>query len=103
MIHDKTGLSEEAVREDLSAYLKNKDKGLGTRELGIRGLGNASNSRVTTPNPYNLAPSPSSPSNFPRVRLDIIMRKLFGLLAFIEKNQDKIHLDPNKYLNKSNK
>ena len=42
--------------KDLKEYF---EKGLGTRELGIRKLENASDSGVTTSNPYVLTPNPS--------------------------------------------
>jgi DNA primase len=75
IIHDKTGLSEEGVRDDLASYLKNK------------------------PVEADSASSPTSTTtkNIPQVRLDIIARKLFGLLAFAEKNTDKISLDSKEF------
>jgi len=74
MIHDKTGLSEEAVRDDLGAYLKSKPAHAASQQ----------------------APSAAN-RHLPQVRLDIIARKLFGLLAFAEKNADKVAFDPKRY------
>ena len=74
MIHDKTGLSEEAVRDDLNSLIKNK--------------------KPETPAASSASLSPKSA---PQARLDIIVRKLFGLLVFVEKNPDKVPLDPKKY------
>ena len=76
MIHTKTGLSEEAVRDDLASYLKNKP-------AEISAL---------------IKPASALVKNIPQARLDIIARKLFGLLAFLEKNPAKFPLDPKKYL-----
>ena len=75
MIHDKTGLSEESVRDDLTSYLKNKP--------------------IETASPS--AAASTTAKNSPQLRLDIIMRKLFGLLAFAEKNTDKVFLDPKEF------
>jgi DNA primase len=74
MIHDKTGLSEEAVRDDVASYLKNKP--IETVSSG--------------------APT-SMIKNIPQGRFDIVARKLFGLLAFAEKNAEKFPLDPKEF------
>jgi DNA primase len=82
MIHDKTGLAEESVRDDLSSYLRNlKDNSVEkvpSRDNHDSVLGTRNSGLIIS-------------------RLDIITRKLFGLLAFAEKNQDKVSLDPKKY------
>jgi DNA primase len=75
MIHDKTGLSEEAVRDDLNSFLKNK-KTEAVPPAGIASI---------------------MAKNIPQGRLDIVARKLFGLLAFAEKNVDKITIDSKEY------
>jgi DNA primase len=82
MIHDKTGLSEESVRDDLASYLKNKPIEIASAST----------------------PALTMAKNIPQVRLDIIARKLFGLLAFAEKNVDlpvgeagKFPLDPKEF------
>jgi DNA primase len=75
MIHDKTGLSEEAVRDDLNSFLKNK-KTEAVPPAGIASI---------------------MAKNIPQARLDIVARKLFGLLAFAEKNADKITIDSKEY------
>ena len=82
MIHDKTGLSEEGVRDDLGLYMKNKS---------------AQNNNQAPIINNQAGTNAASAGNIPRPRLDIIVRKLFGLLAFAEKNQDKVSLDPKKY------
>jgi DNA primase len=74
MIHDKTGLSEEAVRDDVASYLKNKP------------IETVSSSAPT-----------SMIKNIPQGRFDIVARKLFGLLAFAEKNAKKFPLDPKEF------
>src|ERR1035437_5558707 len=74
MIHDKTGLSEEGVRDDLASYLKNKP--VEAASVGAQTL---------------------MAKNIPQARLDIIARKLFGLLTFAEKNAEKFPLDPKEY------
>jgi DNA primase len=75
MIHDKTGLSEEAVRDDLNSFLKNKK----TEAIPPAGIASI------------------MAKNIPQGRLDIVARKLFGLLAFAEKNADKITIDSKEY------
>jgi DNA primase len=88
MVHDKTGLSEESVRDDLGAYLKNKkpEEVLSASRPGASSL---------------------TAKTIPQARLDIIMRKLFGLLAFLEKNAgvsvgkaEKIPIDPKVFYEK---
>src|ERR1035437_499614 len=74
MIHDKTGLTDEGVRDDLASYLKNKPV------------------EVTSTGAQT-----SMAKNIPQGRLDIIARKLFGLLTFAEKNAEKFPLDPKEY------
>ena len=75
MIHDKTGLSEESVRDDLASYLKNRPIEIASAST----------------------PALTMAKNISQGRLDIIARKLFGLLAFAEKNAEKFPLDPKEF------
>src|ERR1035437_2885741 len=58
-----------------------KFEGLGIRRLGTRELGNASNSKITTPNPYALTTSPSS-AGFTLIELLVVI-SIIGLLSSI--------------------
>ena len=80
MIHEKTGLSEDSIREDIKKLEKDMAIKLGPLGAAMSGqrqgssgtiLRNAESAQVT--------------------RLDMISRKLFGLLAYLDR--EKIQLD----------
>lgn len=81
MIHDKTGLAEEAVRDDLKILLSKK----------------SAETPASAALKSEIAASAATPSI---ARIDIIARKLFGLLAFAEKSAgggEKGIVDAKKY------
>ncbi len=82
MIHTKTGLSEEAVRDDLKSVLEKKSAEAASE----------SRAALATARDNATAPKPASPA-----RLDMVARKLFGILTSIEKSPEKSSIAPKGY------
>jgi DNA primase len=76
MIHEKTGLQEDAIREDIKK-LEREQK---TEGVGKTPLQTASSSGIVHP-------------NVQASRLDVISRKLFGLLAYLKGQKSGIDVE----------
>ncbi|MDR3557917.1 MAG: DNA primase [Candidatus Pacebacteria bacterium] len=83
MIHTKTGLSEDAIREDLKSVIEKKSAEV------------ASESRVALATARDNATKPITPP-----RLDMVARKLFGILTSIKKKPEKSSIAADGYFEK---
>jgi DNA primase len=74
IIAEKARLTEQAVWDDLRKFAKNQEPGARSQELGSQSSGNLTSSQLPAPSSIVIQPH----------RLDLVERRMFGLLALMD-------------------